>query len=172
MNDHFDLPDDFILTRIILVRGKKVIMDKDLAALFEVKPRRLREQVRRNTARFPEHFMFELTENEVDSMVSQNATPGKKYFGGSLPMVFTEYGVLQAANVLNSAIAVQMSIRIIELFVRLREMVLTHRDILIKLDQLENQVGRNSEDIRLIFSALKELISQNDGPRPKIGFRK
>lgn len=96
------LPDAVITNKIYLIRGKKVILDRDLAELFDVKAIRLREQLKRNIEKFPVHFMFQLTNEEVEIMVSQNAIPSKQHLGGSLPYVFTEHGVLQLANVLRS----------------------------------------------------------------------
>jgi hypothetical protein len=95
------LPDENIIRRIYFIRGEKVMLDRDLAELFDVKAIRLREQVRRNTEKFPVHFMFQLTVEEVEIMVSQNAIPSKQHLGGYLPLVFTEHGVLQLANVFN-----------------------------------------------------------------------
>src|SRR5665647_2034782 len=114
------IPDERIMDKIFLIRGQKVMLDRDLAILFSVKAIRLREQVKRNPDKFPKHFMFQLTESEADLMVSQNAIPSKKHLGGTLPYVFSEHGVLQLANVLNSDLAVKMSIKIIEIFVSLR----------------------------------------------------
>ena len=115
--------------------------------------------------------MFQLNEDETNNMVSQNAIPSKQHLGGHLPFVFTEHGVLMLANVLKSESAMQMSIYIIEIFVRLREMLLTRKDILLKLEQLEKQVIQNSGDINRIFSALKQLLNPPSAPRPRIGFK-
>ena len=98
--DTFILPDEFILSKIYVVRDQKVMLDKDLANLFQVKGFRLREQVKRNAMKFPEHFMFQLTQEETELMVSHFAIPSMKYFGGTLPFVFTEHGVLQLSNIL------------------------------------------------------------------------
>jgi hypothetical protein len=116
--------------------------------------------------------MFQLSEKEADSMVSQNAIPSRQHLGGSLPYVFTEHGVLMLANVLKSDQAIQMSIRIIEIFVKLRELLLTHKDILLKLEQMEKQVTENSKDIQLIFKALKQLLNPETPPRKTIGYKK
>ena len=107
------VPNDLIMSKIHLIRDQKVMLDKDLAILFSVKAIRLREQVKRNPEKFPQHFMFQLSESEVDLMVSQKAIPSRKHLGGTMPYVFSEYGVLQLANVLNSKTAVQMSITIL-----------------------------------------------------------
>ena len=99
------------------------MLDRDLAELFNAKAIRLREQVKRNKEKFPLHFMFQLSEEEVEIMVSQNTIPSKQHLGGSLPYAFSEYGVLQLANVLKSARATQVSIKVIEVFVKMREML-------------------------------------------------
>jgi hypothetical protein len=166
------IPDETIINKIFLIRGQKVMLDRDLAELYGVKSIRLREQVKRNIDRFPDRFMFQLTDNEVVFMVSQNAIPSKKHLGGSLPYAFTEHGVLMLANVLKSGRAIQMSVRIIDVFVKIREMLLTHKDILLKLEQFEKQVVQNSEDIQMIFSVLKKLLNPHQKPRKPIGYKR
>ncbi len=163
--------DQVLVDKIVIIRGQKVMFDRDLAELYGVKPIRLREQVKRNISRFPENFMFQLTDEEVNVMVSQNAIPSKKHLGGSLPYAFTEHGVLMLSNVLKSERALVMSIRIIEIFVKLREALLSHKDILLKVERLERKVVTNDADIKLIFEYLKELLDPKTEPMRKIGFR-
>jgi hypothetical protein len=115
--------------------------------------------------------MFQLTESEVEDMVSQNAIPSKKHLGGTLPYAFTEHGVLMLANVLRSATAIQVSIRIIEIFVKFREMLSTHKDILLKLEQIEKKITGHDEDIQLIFEHLKRLLYPPQESRRRIGFK-
>jgi hypothetical protein len=166
------IPDEVVMSKIYLIRGKKVMLDRDLAELYGVKPIRLREQVKRNIERFPENFMFQLTEEEVLNMVSQNAIPSKQHLGGFLPYTFTEHGILMLANVLRSNKAIQASIRIIEIFIKIREMLLIHKDILLKLEQLEKQTLHNTEDIRLVFEYLKKLLTPApEKPRKRIGYK-
>lgn len=164
------IANDIIESKIYLLRGQKVILDRDLAVLYDVKPIRLREQVKRNTKRFPESFMFQLTEKEVDMMVSQNAIPSKQHLGGYLPYAFSEHGILMLANVLKSERAIEVSIKIIEIFVKFREMLLTHKDILLKLEQIEKNVTSHDENIQLIFKYLKQLLNPPKEERRKIGF--
>lgn len=159
------------MNKIYIIRGQKVMLDRDLAVLYGVKAIRLREQVKRNAERFPLNFMFQLTEKEIASMVSQNAIPSKQQLGGFLPYAFTEHGVLMLANILKSEQALKMSIRIIEIFVRLREAVLTNKDILLKLEQLDRKTIRQDDDIKLIFEYLKELLNPSKEPMRKIGFK-
>ena len=149
--------DEVILSKIYLIRGRKVMLDKDIASLYEVKAIRLREQVKRNIERFPDTFVFRLTEEEIDLMVSQNAIPSRKYLGGHLPYVFTEYGVLMLANVLKSKRAIEMSIRVIEVFVKVREMLLDYKDILLRLEKIERTLSGHDEKVILIFEYLKQL---------------
>jgi hypothetical protein len=170
------LPDEAIINKIYLVRGKKVMLDKDLAELYEVKALRLRQQVKRNMERFPENFIFRLTDEETNFMVLQNAIPSRQHLGGHLPYVFTEHGVLMLANVLKSERAMKMSIRIIEIFVKVREMSLSHKDILLKLEKIEQKLLGHDESILLIFEYLKQLEQakhhQDDqANRKRIGFK-
>ena len=167
------LQDEEILTKIFMLRKQKVILDKDLAVLYGVKPIRLREQVKRNIRRFPENFMFQLTEQEVDYMVSHFAIPSRKYLGGALPFAFTEHGILMLANILRSEQAIEVSIRIIEIFIKMRETLMAHGDILIKLENLELKIGKHDEEIQALFKVLKEMLSK-PAPTParRIGFRR
>jgi len=164
------LADEVLINKIYLIKGQKVMLDRDLAELFGTIPIRLREQVKRNIDRFPKNFMFQLTEKETAIMVSQNAIPSKQHLGGSLPLVFTEHGVLMLANVLKNKTAVQVSIRIIEVFVKLREMLLTHKDILLKLEEMEKKIGKQDTKIKLVFDYLNQFIKQQEKPRKMIGF--
>lgn len=165
------ISDEVVMNKIYLIRGQKVMLDRDLAELYGVKAIRLREQVKRNQERFPANFMFHLTEMEVESMVSHFAIPSKQSLGGHLPYAFTEHGVLMLANVLKSERAIIMSVRIIEIFIKLREVLLTHKDILLKLEQLEKTTVRQDVNIKLIFEYLKELLNPKTEPMRKIGFK-
>lgn len=163
--------DELVISKIHYVRGQKVMLDKDLAELYKVETKVLKQAVKRNIDIFPEHFMFELTDEEFKNLRSQIVTSswgGQRY----LPFAFTEHGVLQLANVLKSKRARKMSIRIIEVFVKMREMLMAHKDILLKLEQLEKQVGKHSEEIQMIFSAVKQLLNLPQQPRRQIGFKR
>ena len=149
------------------------MLDKDLAELFGVEPIKLRQQVKRNKERFPDNFIFQLTESEVDGMVSQNVIPGKQHLGGHLPYAFTEHGVLMLANVLRSRTAMRVSVRIIEIFVKMRGMLSASKDILLKLEQLERKVDTHDLDMQVIFKYLKQLlIPPEQAGRRKVGFRR
>jgi hypothetical protein len=178
MNENVTLKEETIINRIYLIRGEKVMLDKDLADLYQVKPIRLREQVKRNIDRFPQHFMFQLNKKETSDLLSQNAIPSIQSLGGHTPYVFSEFGILQLANVLRSTQANLMSIRIIEIFIKMREMLTNHKDLLLKIEMLENnvhkqntQIQQNTDDIQLVFDALKALLKTDPEPRKRIGFK-
>ena len=130
------LPAERIERLIYLIRYQKVMLDRNLAELYGVETRALKQAVKRNIDRFPSDFMFTLSEKEVNNMVSQNVIPSKSYFGGALPMVFTEQGVAMLSTVLNSKRAVQVNIEIMRTFVRLRQMLLSDKDLSRRLDDL------------------------------------
>ena len=167
------VPDETIVNLIYLFRGHKVMLDSDLAQIYGVETKRLKEAVKRNTERFPEQYMFELNKHEYESLRSQIAT-SKKGRGGRryLPYAFTEHGVLMVANVLKSKRAIKMSMRIIDVFIRMREMLSTHKDVLLKLEQLEKEVTNNNKDIQYIFSVLKELLIPVTKPRKRVGYKR
>jgi hypothetical protein len=179
MSEHQKLsviPDEVIASKIYLIRGQKVMLDKDLAELYETETRTLIQAVKRNIDIFPEHFMFQLTNQEFTILRSQTVISswgGQRY----LPYVFTEHGVLQLASVLKSTRARKMSVRIIEVFVKMREMLATHKEFLHKLEQIEKKDIEQDQKIMLIFEYLKQLekTKQEDlelKPRKKIGFKR
>ena len=166
------IADETVINKIYYVRKKKIMLDRDLAVLYGVEPIRLREQVKRNKDRFPGNFMFRLTDREASKMVSQNAIPSKQQLGGFLPYAFTEHGVLMLASVLRSDKAMQASIRIIEIFVKMREMLMNDKNILAQLQKAEQRLSAHDDDIQQIFEYLKELINPPATPRQRIGFRR
>lgn len=149
------------------------MLDRDLAELFDVKAIRLREQLKRNIEKFPVHFMFQLTNEEVEIMVSQNAIPSKQHLGGSLPYVFTEHGVLQLANVLKSGRATQVSIKIIEVFVKMREMLTDTITLKLDIETIKKKLENQDKNIELVFSYLDELMEKQEEPEPRnqIGYK-
>lgn len=164
------VPQEVLVSKIYYIRGQKVMLDEDLAELYQVETRQLNQQIKRNMERFPEDFMFQLTTEEFDNLKSQIVTSS---WGGrrKLPYAFTEHGVLMLSSVLNSSRAVEVNIQIMRIYTKLREMLLTHKDILLKLEQLEQQVVQNSQDIQVVFAALKELLNHPQAPRQMIGFK-
>jgi hypothetical protein len=165
------VPQEVLLSKIYLIRNEKVMLDRDLAALYGVKGIRLREQVKRNLNKFPKHFMFQLTKQEVEIMVSQNAIPSKQHLGGTLPYAFTEHGVLMLANVLKSERAVQVSIKIIELFVKLRQMLVTHTELKLEIEKIKKKLDNHDKNIEVVFKYLDELLEKKEKPRNKIGYK-
>lgn len=161
-----------ILNRIYIVRGQKVMLDEDLAIMYGVETKRLNEQVKRNLKRFPKDFMFTLTPKELARLISQDEASN---WGGrrKLPNAFTEQGIAMLSSILNSDTAIEVNIRIIRVFTRLREYALTHNEILVQLARLEKETNSNSKDIENIFSVLKELIEKDRKPLPRkrIGFK-
>ena len=147
------------------------MLDRDLAALYGVSTGNLNKSVKRNKRRFPDDFIFQLSEKEYKNLMFQN---GISSWGGlrKLPNVFTEQGVAMLSGVLNSDTAIEVNIRIIRIFTKLREMSVANRDIFIKIEQLEKQVDQNSEDVKMIFSALKNLLNSSQEPKSRIGFKR
>ncbi|MBI5663731.1 MAG: ORF6N domain-containing protein [Nitrospirae bacterium] len=164
------IPIEVIQQKIFLIRGHKVMLDKDLAELYGVKPIRLREQVKRNIRRFPEDFMFQLNDQEIDIMVSQNAIPSRKYLGGHRPYVFSEQGVAMLATVLNSETAILANIAIMRAFVKLRQLLSTHKELAHKLIELERRIENHDEEIHTIFEAIRQLMAPPEPSKKKIGF--
>jgi hypothetical protein len=159
------IPDKVILKIIMVIRGQKVILDSDLAALYGVETKRLNEQVRRNIDKFPEDFMFQLTKEEFENLKSQIATSSSGWGGRrKQPLVYTEHGALQAANVLNSAQANKMSVFIVRAFIRLREMALTNEKLKRKVDQLEKRVSDHDEILTELVQEIRKFI---DPPKSK-----
>ena len=167
------IPDEIITNKIYFIRNTKVMLDRDLAELYNVDSRALRQQVKRNIDKFPEHFMFRLTEIEVELMVSQNAIPSKKILGGSLPYAFTEHGILQLSNVIKSERATQMIIKIIEIFVSLREFLTDNLKVKLEIEEIKKKLANQNKNIELVFSYLDEMMEKQDKKeeRNKIGYK-
>ena len=161
------LTDEIIVHKIYAIRGKKVMIDSDLALLYGVETKVFNQSVKRNIDRFPGDFMFQLTDEECKNLRSHFVTSS---WGGSRykPNVFTEQGVAMLSGVLKSKIAIQVNIKIIRVFTKLREQLLSHKDILLRLEQIENQVGSNTKDIHSIFQALRDLLNPPTEKRVKI----
>jgi len=145
-----------IKNKIYNIRNHQVMLDKDLAELYGVKSIRLREQVKRNIDRFPVDFMFQLSENEVDFMVSQNAIPSKQHLGGSLPYVFTEQGVSMLSSILRSETAINISIKIIRTFVEMRKLISQNISMFERFERIEQRLNIHDEDFDKLFKALED----------------
>lgn len=164
--------DEVVMSKIYVIRGKKVMVDRDLAELYGVETRVLNQAVRRNQTRFPEDFMFQMTREELRAWKSQIVISNQEKMGlRKPPLVFTEQGVTMLSCVLNSDRAIQVNIQIIRIFTRLREMLLTHKDLLLKMEELEKKVTGHDEKIQMIFEYLKQLVTEQDTPRKQIGFK-
>jgi len=165
------IPDDVILSKIYRIRGQKVMLDSDLGELYGLQTKVLKQAVRRNIDRFPEDFMFELTVEENDPLRSQIVTLKRGEHSKYLPYVFTEQGVAMLSSILNSKTAIAVNIQIIRIFTRIREMLLTNKDILLKLDRIENRLDKHDEKIEVLFTYLSKLIEKEDIPRKQIGYK-
>ena len=165
------VPVELIERRIYLIRGQRVMLDADLAKLYGVATRRLNEQVRRNLDRFPPDFAFLLTPEEFANLKSQFATSSSGWGGRrKLPYAFTEHGALMAANVLSSPTAVRASIVVVRAFVKLREILATHKDLARKLEDLERKYKTHDVAIREIFDVIRKLMAPPPEPKRRIGF--
>jgi len=171
-------PDDVVLTKIYLIRDLKVMIDKDLAELYGIETKRLKEAVRRNRKRFPEDFMFEMSKEELKNWRTQFATSNSERMGLRYPpFCFTEQGVTMLSCVLNSERAIHVNIQIVRVFSRMRELLITNKDILQKLMDLESQGIQHDKKIKLIFEYLQQLRNSESerkefNKRPRIGFKK
>jgi phage regulator Rha-like protein len=164
-------PIERIQSRILLIRGHRVMLDADLADVYGTTTKALNQAVKRNADRFPDDFMFQLTAEEMDSLRSHSVTsnPGR---GGRRfrPYAFTEHGAIMLASVLNSAIAVQASIAVVRAFIRLREILATHQELAAKLDELEKRIEGHDEEITNLFDAIRLLMEPPETPDKNIGF--
>jgi hypothetical protein len=179
------IPTEIIERKIFLIRGNKVMLDSELAFLYKVPTKRLNEAVKRNRKRFPNDFMFQLNKQEIKDLKFQIGIPNLKSqfatssYGGrrTHPYVFTEQGVAMLSSVLKSERAVKVNIAIMRAFVRLREIMGTHKDLARKIEDLEKKYNNHDKDILLIFQAIKKLISSpapkpiDEPPKEPLGFR-
>lgn len=166
------VPTDRIDRAILVFRGQKVMLDADLAALYGVTTKRLNEQVKRNLDRFPGEFVFRLTAREKAEVVAKCDHLKRLRFSPTLPYAFTEHGALMLASVLNSPIAIKVSIQIVRVFIRLREAVASHTDLRRRLEALEKKYDAHDTHIREIFAAIRALMKPLPGvARRRIGFR-
>ena len=161
---HPTIADELVMGKIYTIRGVKVMLDRDLADLYGLDTKRLKEAVRRNKERFPEDFMFEMNADEFQNWRTQIATsnPGDRMGLRYAPFCFTEHGVLMLSNVLRSKQAIAMSIRIIQVFVRMRAVLSTHSELLLKLEKLSGTVSHHSRDIKAIFGQLRRMREERE----------
>jgi len=166
------IPDERIINKIYLIRDQKVMLDRDLAELYGVETKRLKEAVKRNLFRFPDDFMFELTETEYSILRSQIATSS---WGGTRysPMAFTEHGVLMLSSVLNSKQAISVNIQIMRIFAKVRHMLTDTFSLKLEIQEIREKLQNQDKNIELVFNYLDELIDKqsNPPPRKRIGFK-
>jgi hypothetical protein len=171
------IPDEVIMNKIYLIRGKKVMLDLDLANLYEVNTKQLKRSVKRNLSRFPEDFMFELTKEELANWRYQFGTSKSEIMGLRIqPFAFTEHGVIMLASILNSERAIKVNVQIIRIFIRMREILESHKEILSKLEKFEHRMDEHDNQILLIFEYLKQFEQNKQKEyeqknRPRIGFQ-
>jgi len=161
---------EIIERKIYLIRGHKVMLDRDLATLYSVETRALNQAVKRNLNRFPEDFMFQLTQAEMENWKSQIVISSKDKMGlRKAPYAFTENGVAMLSSVLGSERAVEVNIQIMRTFTRLREMLLTHKDLQLKIEDMEKKYD---QQFKVVFDAIRQLIAHEEPKKKKIGFRR
>ncbi len=170
------IPDEIVMQKIYRIRGRNVMLDQDLAELYDVKTKRLNEQVKRNISRFPDDFLFQLNKEEFNDLKSQFATSS---WGGrrTPPLAFTDYGILMLSSVLNSDRAIKVNIQIIRIFTKMREMLMTHKDVLFQLEKIHKKLANHDNNILIIFEYIKRIeiekknnIEQQN--RKKIGYKR
>ncbi|GGB14415.1 ORF6N domain-containing protein [Mucilaginibacter rubeus] len=168
------IPEEIVVKQIYYIRGQKVMLDSDLATLYQVETKQLKRQVRRNIERFPgEDFMFELTPDEYSLISrSQNGTMKQGYNIKYAPMVFTELGISMLSSVLNSAAAIQVNIRIMRIFIRLRQILIDNTELKLEIERIRTKLESQDKNIDLLFGYLDELIEKKSQPmdRKRIGY--
>lgn len=165
--------EETISTKIYIVRNQKVMIDRDLAELYDVETKVLKQAVKRNIGRFPKDFMFEMTGQELQNWRSQIVTSNSIAMGLRYkPFCFTEQGVAMLSSVLGSENAIKINIQIIRLFTKMRQLLFTHKDILLKLEQVENKTSKHDSEIQMLFGALRKMLNEPKAERTQIqGFK-
>jgi hypothetical protein len=174
MSTKITIPDEIITNKIYLIREQKVMLDRDLAELYGVETRVLKQAVRRNVKRFPEDFMFEMTKEELEVWRSQFATSNQDKKGlRYAPFCFTEQGVTMLSCVLNSERAIAVNIRIIRVFTKIREVLTDNLSVKLDIEEIKKKLTNHSKNIELVFNYLDELIDkkENEKPRKEIGYK-
>lgn len=168
------LPDEVLMNRILLLRGHKIMLDTDLADLYGISTKRLNEQVRRNASRFPPDFMFRLTTVENDWVVANCDHLQKLRFSHSLPYAFTEHGAIMLATVLKSEQAIAVSLQVVRVFVKLRQMLLENTELRLELEKIRKKQDNHDKNIELLFAYLDELLEKQENPTPRrwIGYKR
>ncbi|SOD19689.1 ORF6N domain-containing protein [Pedobacter xixiisoli] len=166
------LSDDIVVNKIYVIRNQKVMLDRDLAELYGVETKVLKQAVKRNIDRFPEDFMFELTKSEFENWRSQFVTSNSDKMGlRYAPFAFTEHGVLMLSSILNSQQAIQVNIQIVRIFTRLRNLLSKHTELKLEIADIKRHLQNHDKNIELVFSYLDKLIDKENQPRKRIGFK-
>ena len=166
------IPQETIEGKILLIRGRKVMLDSDLAVLYGVETKQLTRQVRRNIDRFPDDFMFQLTREEYNELLRcQIGTLKRGQHSKYLPYAFTEHGILMLSSVLNSKKAIQVNIQIMRTFVKLRQILSTNKELVHKLSQLERETEKHDAEIQAIFKTIRQLMTPPEKQKKRIGYR-
>ena len=161
------IPVEYIEKRIFIIRDEKVMIDRHLADMYGVETRILNQAVKRNIKRFPHEFMFQLTKEEREKVITICDDLGSLKFARTMPFAFTEHGLAMLSSVLNSDRAIQVNIQIIKTFVRLRQMLAGHKDLQKKIEEME---AKYDKQFRVVFEAIKQLLSEEEKPKKRIGF--
>lgn len=169
------IPDEIVMNKIYVIRGQKVMLDRDLATLYGVETKQLKRQVNRNIERFPKDFMFEMTKEEFENWRSQFGTSNSSDKMGLryAPYVFTEHGVLMLSSVLNSPKAIQINIQIMRVFTRIRQALTDNTELRLAIEKLEKKTDNNTKNIEVVFQYVDELMEKNENPKPRkqIGYK-
>lgn len=173
MSGELMITEEFIMSKILLIRNEKVMIDSDLATLYGVTTKRLNEQVKRNIKRFPNNFMFQLTEIEKEMVLANFEHLDKLKFSSTLPYVFTEHGTMMLGNVLSSDRAIEFSIKIVEAFIKMREFLSNNLTSKIDIEEIKKRLDNNDKNVELLFSYLDEMMDKNKNKveRTKIGYK-
>jgi len=169
------IPDEIVMNKIYVIRGQKVMLDRDLAILYGVETKQLKRQVNRNIERFPKDFMFEMTKDEFENWRSQFGTSNSSDKMGLryAPYVFTEHGVLMLSSVLNSPKAIQVNIQIMRVFTRIRQALTDNTELRLAIEKLEKKTDNNTKNIEVVFQYVDELMEKKENPKPRkqIGYK-
>lgn len=174
MSKSIAIAEEIIINKIYQLRDKKVMIDRDLAEMYEVETRVLNQAVKRNIARFPEDFMFQMSKEEFENWRTQFATSNADKMGlRKPPYVFTEQGVAMLSSVLNSERAIEVNIQIIRIFTKIRQLLFDNTDLRLEIEHIKKKVDNQSKNIELVFQYLDELLEKQEKPQPRkqIGFK-
>jgi len=168
------IPEEVIINKIYIIRNQKVMLSNDLAELYQVETRVLNQQVKRNIGRFPERYVFKLTNEEYKSLRSQFVTLKRGQHSKYLPYAFTEHGILMLSNVLRSKRAETLSLLIVDTFVKLREVLTDNLSVKLEIEKIRKKLENQDKNIELVFNYLDELIEKQENPQPRkrIGYKR